>query len=359
MKLKILFILKKRHINYGVTTYGDVNPYGYTLSSGLVNSATFVNDMLVANGFESTLVEVTDNNDIDREVTKAKPDVVIIEAFWVVPSKFDVLRKLHPDVQWVVRLHSEIPFLANEGVALDWIQKLVMQPNMTIALNSSQTTKDFIHFFKAKYSTVDPRLIENKIVFLPNYYPVDKSDVSYNLDSKDTIDVGCFGAIRPMKNQLIQAFAAVEWARKNDMKLRFHINALRVESGDNALKNIRSMFSELGTDYQLVEHEWLDHDQFIELVRTMDIGLQMSFSETFNIVAADFINNGVPFVGSKEIPFVFPLFQADATSVSDIVKKMGTALKRKKYMNFFSPSKTDLMVYVDKAQKIWVKYFTD
>ena len=97
---KVLFILKKRkssHANYSV------------VSSGLLNSATFVSSMLNKNGIESHLVEVIDNNCIDREVTKYRPTHVIIEALWVVPSKFEVLTRLHPNVQWIIRLHSGIP----------------------------------------------------------------------------------------------------------------------------------------------------------------------------------------------------------------------------------------------------------
>jgi hypothetical protein len=78
--------------------------------------------MLVANGVDSTIIEVIDNNGIDREVTKYKPTHVIIEALWVIPSKFEILTKLHPNVKWIIRLHSEIPFLANEGIAMEWMK---------------------------------------------------------------------------------------------------------------------------------------------------------------------------------------------------------------------------------------------
>jgi hypothetical protein len=70
-KNKILFILKRRE---------DYNPDKHShvgLSTGLYNSASFMNNMLVDAGFESNLVVVTDNNDIDREVTKHKPTHVI------------------------------------------------------------------------------------------------------------------------------------------------------------------------------------------------------------------------------------------------------------------------------------------
>src|SRR6516165_3286534 len=100
-KPRILFILKHRGFGaYGCWNYSD---NGGHLSSGLYNSVRFVVDMLNDNDIEAKMVDVIDNNCIDREVTKFKPTHVIIEAFWVVPEKFDILRPLHPKVKWIVR----------------------------------------------------------------------------------------------------------------------------------------------------------------------------------------------------------------------------------------------------------------
>jgi hypothetical protein len=41
---------------------------------------------------ESNIVVVLDNNEIDKYVTKYKPTHVIIEALWVVPTKFHILK---------------------------------------------------------------------------------------------------------------------------------------------------------------------------------------------------------------------------------------------------------------------------
>src|SRR5205814_4697667 len=91
-------------------------------SSGLFNSAHFISDMLNdALGYESKLVIVTDGNDIDREVANFNPAIVIIEALWVTPDKISELSKLHPDVQWLMRNHSALPFLALEGLAVEWM----------------------------------------------------------------------------------------------------------------------------------------------------------------------------------------------------------------------------------------------
>jgi len=92
---KILFILKKRSI-YSDGNYTNVN-------SGLYNSATFVNDMLLSNKVKTNLVQVVDNNEIDKYCHQYRPDIVIIEALWVVPEKFEILQKIHPNITWVIR----------------------------------------------------------------------------------------------------------------------------------------------------------------------------------------------------------------------------------------------------------------
>src|ERR1019366_185850 len=121
-KPRVLFIIKKRVI------YSD-NYSAQAISSGLVNSATFVSNMLNENDIESKVIQVIDNNCIDREVRTYGPDIVFIEAMWVVPEKFEILHKLHPKVKWVIRIHSETPFMANEGMAIDWLFAYAKQKN--------------------------------------------------------------------------------------------------------------------------------------------------------------------------------------------------------------------------------------
>ena len=210
---KILFILKRRH-DYNAEKHQKLN-----LSTGLYNSAAFMNDMLNNNDIESKIVVVVDNNAIDKEVSQYKPTHVIIEALWVVPSKFLVLNKLHPNVKWIVRLHSEIPFLANEGVAFDWIGDYINFPNVYIGVNAPRALEDIREFIKAKtYPNIHQNEIEDKIVYLPNYYPQEYKQKKFD-KNKDYVDVACFGAIRPLKNHMIQAVAALKFAEKINKKL--------------------------------------------------------------------------------------------------------------------------------------------
>lgn len=332
---KILFILKKKQSSH---------PGLKTISSGLFNSANFVNEMLVKNGFNSNIVEVRDNNEIDRVVTKFKPDLAIIEALWVVPSKFEVLHKLHPKVKWIIRIHSEIPFIANEGIAIDWIYEYQKMKNVFISVNSDRAYYDF------------NRLLKEKTIYLPNYYPVNLLKTSFNpRREKHTLDIGCFGAIRPLKNQLYQAVAAIDFANERNKELRFHINVARVENhGDPVLKNLRKLF-ENNPKHKLIEHSWLTHDDFIHLIKKLDIGLQVSFTETFNIVAADFVNNNVPVVVSDEMKWMSKFYKASPTDSCDIKSKMAFALNTKNF-NVQYLNKIKLWNYSRKSENVWVDY---
>ena len=344
---KILFILKRRE-DYNSITHSSTG-----ISTGLYNSASFITEMLELSadyGLRAKIVVVTDNNDIDREVTLYKPTHVIIEALWVVPSKFSELQTLHPSIKWIIRLHSEMPFMSNEGIAMDWIAEYSRFKNVIIATNALRMQKEIQLYL----DIVNPN--NNPVIYLPNYYPQKFKSKEFNRD-KEYIDIGCFGAIRPLKNTLLQAIAALEFADENDFYLRFHINSTRVEmKGEPHLHNLKGMFEQLAdAGHQLINHSWTTHDEFLNLCGEMDIGMQVSFSETFNIVACDFLSQGVPIVGSSEMPWISSFASASPTESKDIVKMLDRAYtypKLNTMLNIYN-----LKRYTNKTRNIWIKYF--
>lgn len=336
---RILFITKKR------SGYGGYGSYGHK-ASGLHNSAKFVVDMLVDSGVDAKLADVIDNNDIDREVTAFRPHTVIVEAFWVVPDKFDILSKLHPSVKWIIRGHSDIPFLANEGVAFEWIEEYLWRDNVYLAFNSPRVVEDVKALTCAAH--------RHKVLYLPNFYPTKKQYRKHH-KSDYFLKVGCFGAIRPMKNQLVQAVAAIRYANKIGKILHFHVNATRCEQGgDNVLKNLRALFA--NSRHELIEERWLNHEQFLHTVRKMDFAMAVSFSETFCITAADAVAVGVPLICSVEIPWASTLSLVPITDAGPIVEKFedldGWFGRLSVILNL-----RGLRRYAAKSKKIWLKHF--
>jgi hypothetical protein len=334
-KARILFILKERH-GYDYSYSG--------MSSGLYNSAKFSSDMLAANGYVTKIVEVVDNNSIDKEVTAFKPDVVIIEALWVVPSKFAVLNALHPNVIWIVRIHSEAAFLAQEGIAIDWISQYPKYTNVYVAMNSQEA------FSQAKDFYTDKLVNLNKLLYLPTYYPAPKNPYFNPTKPQQNLSVACMGAIRPLKNNLIQAIAAMRFADREGKILNFHVNNTRVESGGNSCyKNLVALFA--GTKHNLIQHGWMDHTMFLQFLSYMDIGMQVSFSETFCIIAADIVSAGVPIAGSPAIRWLDEDSQADTITVEKITETLCQIYQNN---GLIKDNLKKLQKYSKNAQAAWL-----
>ena len=357
MKNKILFILKRRE-DYNPTEHSPVG-----LSTGLYNSASFMRNMLVNAGVDAEIEVAIDNNCIDRLVNLHKPTHVIVEALWVVPTKFAVLTKLHPTVKWIVRLHSELPFLAGEGIAFDWIAEYIKFNQISIGVNAPRMLEE-TRIYLATACGLTEKVADSRIVYMPNYYPQNYKTKQFEEPNKYRphkywIDVACFGAIRPLKNHMVQALAAVKYANHHGKQLRFHVNAGRIEmNGNPVLNNLKATFEQMSDyGYQLISHKWTPRDEFLEICSTMDVGLQANFSETFNIVSADLISQGVPIVGSREIPWSNWIFNARATESDEIFHAMSRAClfpKANVWLN-----QHNLTKYTNKTEKIWLKYFKE
>lgn len=334
--MKILFLLKYR------TNYSEIvdstDPATTYYSSGLLNSARFVNDMLRAQNIESNIVQIQDNNDIDREVSKYRPTHVIIEAMWVVPEKFAILTELHPTVKWIIRTHSDIPFLSNEGIAVDWLRRYIEYPGVYIGANSQESLRDIRSLLHhSEHKIAEYYHMPDLVIYLPNYYPLLYRPASKLEHNSNELNIACFGAIRPLKNNLMQAIAAVEFAKKKDKKLNFHINGSRQEQGGvENIKNIRALFAD--TDNTLVEHPWMSHAELLTVLATMDASMSVSFTETFNIVSADSVSVGCPIVVSNEIFWASSLAMADPNNREEIIKTLDrvTSKYTGRIINYFN-----------------------
>lgn len=367
MGFHLLFVLKRR---------GHYDPYGeyhhhhhrhhrhehperphhpgwpWGLSSGLLNSGIFVVDMLRASGIDAEMVQVEDGNGIDREIAERRPNVVIIESLFVTPEKVAELAALHHHVRFLVRTHSELPFMANEGVASLWLHEYLKTPHVSLAPNTARCRSAMNVMARAWFPHWDETTISHRVLYLPNYYPLPNA-LPRVPSHFGVINIGCFGAIRPMKNQFAQAVAAIEVAHRLRKRLRFHVNGSRIEfKGDNIAKNLVNLFAETA-NCELVPHEWLPRPEFLDLVRHMDLGMQVSFSETFNIVTADFVTENIPVVASEEIDWL-PV--QHRTSPTDIAAMVRTSLSALSNTNV-GANRNGLLHYNERARAQWLNAF--
>lgn len=347
--LRILFVLKQRDVtayNWEYSNNGEHDSYDgcdsydgnpscppyHSKPSGLLNSAVFVAESIADHlKYDVKVVEVFDNSHIWKEIRDYNPTHVIIEALWVVPNKFHELIPMYPNIQWIVRVHSKEVFLANEGIALSWIkayQKLTDKyGNFHVSFNNKETNDNF------KRLNIDALYLPN--IYIPKRKHDHFKDEQLVIKHKHVLNVGCFGAIRPMKNHLIQAMVAMEFATSIGKTLHFHVNATRVEQrGDEALKNLRALFAD--SEHVLVEHSWYKHNEFCKVIEQMDIGMQVSLSESFNIVTADFVGKNVPIIVSKDISWMPCFTRCNPTDSKQMLRVLGFNYKYGKVIKFIN-----------------------
>jgi hypothetical protein len=337
---KTLFICKKNE-TYGFTSYTR-------RSSGLFNSTRFIVESLLARGEQAKIIEVHDNKDIDREVTRYGATTVIIEAFWVVPSKFIELKRLHPNVRWFVHLHSHIPFLALEGIAIEWLYGCA-----DLGVNFIANSEPSFQALKAIF----PHHAAGKLLYLPNVYLMDETNEvwgDYKRPESAEINLGCFGAMRPLKNQLLQAMAAIKFADQIQKPLRFHINASRLETGGQpVMKNMLALFGHY-PKHKLIQHAWHEPEDFLAQLRMkIDIGMQVSLTETFNVVSADYVTAGIPVVASKEVSWLNPFSKAKDDDIDSIVSRMHLNYNHRILIKW---NRARLARYSARAQHMWHQF---
>lgn len=339
----ILFVNKYRENKFTCETDPRVkHSNNKLLSSGLNNSVNFITTKLQSSGITAVHEHCIDSNYIYKEINKHKPKIVIIEALWAMPSKFVELGKLYPSIKFVLRLHSDLPFIASEGIFSQWFFQYIKIKNFYISANSVKMVNSLKHFVP-------------NILYLPNYYPIDEYDNEPKIKNfnNEIINIGCFGAIRVLKNQFLQAVAAIEFADKLGLTLNFHMNSTRIEDNSNNVeKNIRNLFL-ANKKHIFTGHPWMDHKTFLNVLSGIEIGLQMSFAETFNIVAADCVNRNVPTIVSNEIYWADEKFKIHPTHYDELINKMFYIWENKNENFIYKDNKKSLKEYCDMVIPTW------
>ncbi len=334
---KLLLIVKVNSLSKNKS----VNNNALTHAAQSTLDSLSKSDYLLANHWE-----VEDNNGIYLGIHEHQPDYVIIDGLWVVPEKFKELGNLYPKIKWIIRIHSEIPFVAQEGIFSDWLYKYLNIENVYIAFNSK-------NIYKAAISSIDQ--YKKSMIYLPNLYVLNDPNVveSIKMRHKEKIKIGIFGAARILKNQYAQAFAALDFAETLDKPLELFINInTRDPNGLPIYLNIINLIKNHPSKRHTIKMvEWTTRENFLNMLSEIDISMQVSLTETFNLVSCDSLLMNTPVIGSGEIPWLSKLSSCRPTHHKSIVNAL--------YRAYFFPevnvylNKRNLIKYVNRSLKEW------
>lgn len=295
-----------------------VHPQAYrggALISGAAQVAQWTADYLTTIGTPATVVD---------QVT-GEPPLVIAES--VLPPAWYAGR-------CCMRIHCPTDTLALRAKAVREVQQ-AHQHGRILATNSQR----MLPTLRVVAPGSDP-------LHLPNLYPTEGWLSVQPVADDGPLRIGCFGRVATLKNQFAQAVAAIDAATMLDRPLLFHMNRVGVDDADQLVTSLDVLFA-AHPQHALVWHPWMPRDRFLETVRTMDLMLCVSQSETFCVVAADAVSQGVPVIVSEQVPFLHP------TGIDDLATAIVRAVRHRNRVAWVATQQLALETYVRKAQGTW------
>jgi glycosyltransferase involved in cell wall biosynthesis len=238
---------------------------------------------------------------------------LVISAPWISTADLARLAAQNYDLEIAVVSHSNVGFLQADPRAIELLRQGAELeqgcPNFHIAGNSQR----FQSWWQATYGTA--------MTLLPNMYPLTHPRAR-PMWQRGTLRLGCFCAIRPYKNVLTAAAAALEVGQRLRVTdLEFWISGGRREGGGQTIvAAIQQMYLNVPRA-KVIERNWQSWPQFLATVGSMDVLLQPSYTEGFNMVTADGIAQGVTSVVSDAIAWAPRNWKAASDDACDIANK--------------------------------------
>jgi hypothetical protein len=282
---------------------------------GLGVSALNTAKVLRANGYYTDVWPILGAKQLAEriEATNPKPSHVVLGAPWIKAldlQAFLVFR--YPQIQFAVTCHSNVGFLSADPQAITNFRDDLNLEQGALNFYAAGNSRRFCHFIENSYG--------RPCTYLPNlYFLGDVRPQSRRGWSGGTLRIGSFGAVRPLKNHISAAAAALELADKLHTDVEFHLSVGRVEGGYTVVRAIDAMLNG-SPSVKLIKDDWYQWPNFRRIVTAMHLLLQPSFTETFNMVTADGASESIPSVVSDAIEWAPDHWKADCDDPLSIAR---------------------------------------
>ncbi|HKD09776.1 MAG TPA: hypothetical protein VKB79_27975 [Bryobacteraceae bacterium] len=240
------------------------------------------------------------------------PTHIVVSAPWIATQDLAQLCAEFPNTRFAINCHSNLGFLQADPNALRLVREGLELSRATWNFRIAANCERLARWVEAAYAT--------SCLCLPNMYHLDQLYTPREPYTCGTLRIGAFGATRALKNLLTAAGAALEIANRRAADLEFWISSGRNEGAGPVLDAVRQMMNGLA-HVKLVENGWQTWPQFRQTVRHMHLLLQPSYTESFNVVTADGVAEGVPSVVSHAIDWAPSSWKAEVDDAEDIARK--------------------------------------
>lgn len=333
--LAIFYKSKEQHDNHGHHHYR---------AGGLASNALHSTGVLRRAGVDVHLDGVVDVRDLFQKVAEVAGHLThcVIEALWIPIEDLKRLAKIHPNIQFLVRSHSKMGFLQVEPEAINQMKAILglRLPNLHFCSNN----KEFADSVEEVYGPC---------IYLPNLYDVHECVIPTKFFHDNTLHIGSFGANRLLKLHPTAALAALQTASRMGKRLKFYTNLDKTPGGESVRKTVRNLFHGLSWA-EHVEVTWQESDLFKLTIAAMDLVIQLSATETFNMVAADAVNANVPVVVSPSITWVPKWERVPIDDTSKVAEICEHVLHNAHQI--VHRQKQALNQFIEDAKEVWLNY---
>lgn len=279
-------------------------------TTGVTVSSDHLKAVLGKAGIDCAIMYYADDNGLLEAVKGNDANLYILQVPTFADDTLFAILKLGKKI--VLGLHSTICNLQVEDNALMRLIRFSQLREAHFAISCpSKVEVDGFNSFSA-----------TPFIYLPNTYsfPIKAVIKKRKLNPK-VLKISLFCALRSLKNIMAQVVAVSVLARRG-YKIELHL----IDDRSHIAACIREMADSL--PYKVVFHELADNKAIIKLMAKMDLGLQVSLSETFSYAAFEQMALGVPVVASTAVPYATQIAQFN--SAESMANKMHKIIKNEK-----------------------------
>ncbi len=290
------------------------------------------------------LLEKDEQKNPPRPVTH----VVISAPSWVQPTSFADFSHRWPNIDFVQLNHSGTAYLSIDKYGIRNIREV---NDLSYALHNCRVAGNNQRFVNWIHDAFGAEKL-----WLPNLYDY-TTYVNPVIQRKDydPLRIGSFGAGRPWKNQLTAAEAAVAMARRMNVELEFYVNTMRPDGGERMIEARSELFNNL-PHTKVIEVPWALWPKFRRVVHTMDLLFSPSFDETFCVIAADGIAEGVPSVVTPAMEWTPDTWHCEPWDPASVVR-IGMGLLHDR-IGAIHDARLRLTDFVQSGVRRWIRYLT-
>lgn len=264
---------------------------------GLGVSALNTAKVLKRHGLSVNVLAINCVADLDAYL-KAYPTVthVVISAAWIPELALGNVIIAYPGIEFAANVHSNVGFLQADANGVHLLRKYVHMAREVLNFRVGGNSLKFVDWLSEAYTVAG--------IYLPNLYDLDPTVMQNKpLYNGGTLRIGAFGATRPQKNFMTAAAAAISIAKELRVQVEFWMSGGRQEGGGSIQRAIEEML--LGQPLlSLKILNWSAWPEFLDFIETLHLMMQVSYTESFNMVTADGIARSVPSVVSEAIDWV-------------------------------------------------------